>query len=140
MLFTSQVGFRNSTPLPIIDALASYPNIHFNYLNLTQYAENTPLESWLDNKKLYRSVYLVSHTSDVLRYLSLWKFGGTYFDLDTVSLKPIDSLKPNFAAAMDSSIVAVGIINVEGEVGHNFARKFIKELLSTFDGNHWVSM
>jgi lactosylceramide 4-alpha-galactosyltransferase len=80
-LFTSQVGFRNTTKLPIIDALLSYPNIHLNYLNITKYAENTPLEDWIQTDKLFRSKYVVSHTSDVVRFLSLFKFGGTHIDL-----------------------------------------------------------
>lgn len=87
VLFASQVGFRNKTRQPIIDALLSYSNINFNYLNITQYAYKTPLEDWIKTGELFRSSYVVSHTSDILRYLSLWKFGGTYLDLDTVSLK-----------------------------------------------------
>lgn len=140
VLFTSQVGFRNQTPLAIIDALTSYSNINFNYLNLTHYAEQTPLEEWIKKGKLFRSEFLVSHTSDVLRYLSLWKYGGTYLDLDTVSLKPLDTVKPNFAAAMDGTYVAVGIINVEGTVGHFFATQFLKELKKSFNGNKWVRL
>jgi lactosylceramide 4-alpha-galactosyltransferase len=63
LLFTSQVGFRNRTPLPIIDALLSYPNVHFNYLNLTEYAEHTPLNKWMKTGELFRSQYVNSHTS-----------------------------------------------------------------------------
>lgn len=139
VLFASPVGFRNSTPLPIIDALASYPNINFNYLNLIKYAEKTPLDKFVESKKLFRSDHLISHTSDVLRYLSLWKFGGTYFDLDTVSMKSLDTLKPNYAAAMDGTYIAVGIINIEGETGKRFATEFVNELSQSFKGNHWVS-
>lgn len=87
VLFTSQVGFRNVTTIPILDALLSYRNINFNYLNLTQYAKETPLDEFMMSGELSRSSYIITHTSDVLRYLSLWKFGGTYLDLDTVMLK-----------------------------------------------------
>lgn len=88
MLFASKVGFRSDKPLsPVLDALASYSNINFNYLNITQYAESTPLDEWIRSGKLTRSLYVVSHTSDILRYLTLWKYGGTYLDLDTVSMK-----------------------------------------------------
>ena len=80
-MFTSQVGFRNTTRLPIIDALLSYPNVHLNYLNITKYAENTPLEDWIKTDTLFRSQYVISHTSDVARFLSLFKYGGTHIDL-----------------------------------------------------------
>lgn len=81
VMFASQVGFRNTSKLPILDALLSYPNIHFNYLNITNYAQNTPLQDWIKTNKLFRSRYLISHTSDVLRFLTLYKYGGTYLDL-----------------------------------------------------------
>lgn len=62
----------------MIDALLAYPNVHFNYLNVTQYAQNTPLEDWMNRGKLFDSIYINAHTSAVLRFLSLYKFGGTY--------------------------------------------------------------
>lgn len=139
VLFTSQVGFRNQSRLPIIDALSSYRNIHFNYLNLTQYAENTPLSKWIKTGELFRSTYVNSHSSDVLRYLSLWKYSGTYLDLDVVVLKPLNVLKPNYAGAESSNFVAVGIINLEGESGHEIADLCVRDLLKNFNGNDWVS-
>lgn len=79
--FASQVGFRNTSKLPIIDALLSYPNVNLNFVNITKYAEKTPLEDWIKTDKLFRSKYVISHTSDVLRFLSMYKYGGTYLDL-----------------------------------------------------------
>ena len=111
VLFTSQVGFRNNSPLPIIDALLSYRNVHFNYLNLTQYAEQTPLEKWMKTGELFRSQFVNSNTSDILRYLSLWKYSGTYLDLDIVMLKPLDTQTPNYAGAESKNYVAAGILN-----------------------------
>lgn len=139
VLFTSQVGFRNNSPLPIVDALISYPNVHFNYLNLTQYAEHTPLNLWMKTGDLFRSAFVNSHTSDILRYLSLWKYSGTYLDLDIVMLKPLNSLKPNYAGAESKNFVAAGIINLEGDEGHMIADLCVKDLLKNFDGNDWVS-
>jgi lactosylceramide 4-alpha-galactosyltransferase len=135
VLFASQVGFRNSNRLPIIDALLSYPNINFNYLNITQYAENTPLDDWMRTNKLFRSSFVISHTSDVLRYLTLWKFGGTYLDLDTVSLKPLSTLNPNFAGpkAKHSSLSESSIV-----VGHKIAELCLKNLVDNFNGQEWV--
>lgn len=77
VLFSEKVGFRNKTTLPIIDALLSYRNINFNYLDVMQYAQNTPLSEWIKSGELGKSTYVSSHTSDILRYLSLWKYGGT---------------------------------------------------------------
>lgn len=87
VLFTSQVGFRNTSRLPFVDVLLSYKNVHLNFLNLTRYAQKTPLEDWIKKGDLFRSQFVNSHTSDVLRYLSLWKYGGTYLDLGNACCK-----------------------------------------------------
>jgi lactosylceramide 4-alpha-galactosyltransferase len=137
VLFTSQVGFRNNSRLPIFDALRSYPNINFNHLDLKKYSHNTPVEGFIKSKKLFRSLHVVSHTSDVLRYLTLWKYGGTYLDLDTITMKSFSSMKPNFAAPQDEDYVDAGIINLEPE--SKFADLFIKEIATNFDGSVWVS-
>ena len=139
VLYASPVGFRNSTPLPLIDALLSYTNINFNYLNLDQYAEETPLADWMKNGELFRSKFVISHTSDILRYLSLWKYGGTYLDLDIVMLKPLNELEPNFAGIESADVVAVGIVNLEGKSGHEIANRCVEDLLKHFNGNVWVS-
>lgn len=138
VLYASQVGYRNTTPLPLIDALKTYPNVHLNYLNITRYAEQTPLSKWIKSGVLYKSKYVNSHTSDVLRYLSLWKYGGTYLDLDVVMLKSLDDQNPkNYAGAESKNFVAVGIINLEGETGHSIADMCVKDLLQNFDGSDW---
>lgn len=136
VLFASQVGFRNLTPLPVIDALLSYPNIHLNYLNISNYANNTPLSKWMQSGVLYKSKYFNSHTSDVLRYLSLWKYGGTYLDLDVVMLQKLDDQFPkNYAGAESKNFVAVGVINLEGESGHEIAELCVQDLINNFDGS-----
>lgn len=52
VLFTSPVGFKDQAPSSLFNALLSYPNINFNYLNLTDYAKDTPLEDWIKTGKL----------------------------------------------------------------------------------------
>lgn len=136
VLFTSPVGFKDQPPSPILGALLYYPNINFNYLNLEEYAQGTPLEDWIKTGELYASKYVTSHTSDILRYLSLWKFGGTYLDLDTITLKPF-TLR-NFAGAESSDFINAGIINLEGKDGHEIADFCLRDLLKNFNGNDWV--
>lgn len=138
VFYTSQVGFRNTTPLPLIDALLSYPNIHFNYLSLDQYTEETPLAEWMKSGELFRSTFVIAHTADMLRYLTLWKFGGTYLDLDTVMLRPLDELESNYAAVESEDVVAIGIINFENVSGHEIADLCVKDFLKNYDGKKWV--
>lgn len=44
--------------------------------------------------------------SDVLRYLTLYKFGGVFLDLDVVVQQNFDQLGQNFAG--DDSVDAIG--------------------------------
>lgn len=52
----------------------------------------------------------------------------------------LDSLKnqiPNYAGAESKNFVAVGIINLEGETGHEIAEMCVDDLLENFNGNDW---
>lgn len=93
-----------------------------NFINISSYSEHTPLQSFIKTGKLDKSKYFNSHLSDVLRYLSLWKYGGTYLDLDVIVLQPLDSIPPNYAGSESENFVAAGIINLEeGGFGHQLA-------------------
>lgn len=99
LISTAPAGLSNDTKTipPIINALQSYPNIHFRNLNLRNYSANTPIGNWFLTDKLFTSKYLTAHVSDFLRIVSLYKFGGTYLDLDVVVQKSFENLTANFA-------------------------------------------
>ena len=126
VLFASPVGFRNATPLPLVELILSYNNVHLNYLNITQYAEKTPLEEWIKKGDLFKSKYINAHTSDVLRYLTLWKYGGTYLDLDVVVRKPLDSIPSNYAGAENSKTINCAVLNLDRQFGFLFADMCLK--------------
>lgn len=129
LLFASPVGFSNGTaPIsPIINALKSYPNIHLRNVNLWTYARNTPLADWINAGDLFLSKYMNSHASDFLRYLSLYKFGGTYMDLDVVVKKNLDNIAPNYSGAESSEFVAAGVMSFDhDDFGHKIAELCLK--------------
>lgn len=61
-----------------------YKNIVINRILIDDYIRDSPLEKWWASGALKKSQWPRSHASDVLRYLTLWKFGGIYLDLDVV--------------------------------------------------------
>ena len=127
LLYLSENGFPNATTTPIIDAILEYQNVQINYLNLTEYAKGTPMEEWVTKGDLSRSNYQISHTSDVLRFLTLWKYGGTYLDLDVVVLKPLDTIPPNYAGEESVDFVGSALINLSQQgIGHLIADMCIK--------------
>lgn len=116
-LTTTNIVRLNHTSL--VDAIRDYGNVHLRFLNLNEFAEATPLESFIHSDKLKKSKYRISHTSDVLRFLTLWKFGGTYLDLDVIVAKNT-SLK-NFACREDSKMINGAILNLDKENGKRVA-------------------
>lgn len=130
VLFAAPVGFLNESHesiSPIFKALLTYQNIHFRTLNLWTYGLNTPLEKLISNNELFMSQYLNSHVSDFLRYLTLYKYGGTYMDLDVVVQKNLDILPPNYAGAESPNFVAAGVINLQhDDIGHGIADLCVK--------------
>lgn len=84
MTKTDEVRLKNSI---LARTLLSYKNVFFKYLNVKQFAKDTPTAAFIESGKLDKSSHAVAHTSDVFRLLILWKFGGTYLDLDVITLK-----------------------------------------------------
>lgn len=60
-------------------------------------------------------------------FQSLYRFGGQYLDLDTVMLKNISLLGPNFAGAETFDSVANAVINLDPhtEIGHKLGELFL---------------
>lgn len=129
LLFASPVGFKkNSAEMaPVINALKSYSNIHMRHVDLWSYANHTPFADWLSTGDLFYSKYLISHTSDFLRYMSMYKFGGIYMDLDVVVQKSFENIEPNFTGAESSKEIAAGIMSFEHTgIGHRVAEMCMK--------------
>ncbi|KOB69440.1 putative Lactosylceramide 4-alpha-galactosyltransferase [Operophtera brumata] len=82
----------------IMELLKKFSNIKFRRVHLVEYAKGTPLELLVEGGALNRTRWPISHTSDVLRFLTLYKWGGVYLDLDTVVAKSLDGLPKNWAA------------------------------------------
>lgn len=131
VLFAANVGFLNDTgsaEYKLLDAvLSTYSNIKFLRLNITNYGEGTPLAAWMRDGKMFDSDYINSHLSDVLRYLTLYKYGGTYLDLDVVVLRNLDEAGVNYSGAESDEDVAAGFMNMEPSgFGHQVAEMCVK--------------
>ena len=58
-------------------------------------------------------------------------------NIDIVMLNSLNTQKPNYAGAESKQFVAVGIINLEDESGHEIAELCVRDLLKNFNGNDW---
>lgn len=122
----------------MLENVRQYPNVHLRKVNLDKYSENTPFEQFFVQKRYARSNYLTSHLSDILRYLTLWKYGGLYLDNDIVCLRNFDALGTNFAVAdAPNSVMSAAIHLGNNHVGQLIAEKLASDIIRTFDGTKW---
>jgi hypothetical protein len=138
LIFAKKVGFFNDSGIPVIDALMSYGNIHMSYTNIYEYAENTPLEDWMRHGALLNSTFLLTHTSDILRFLTLWRYTGTYIDLDMIVRVPLEPLGINFACAQRDKYVNSAFMNL-GADGRKIAESFFEHTVKGFNPKLFIN-
>ena len=87
LLYTcSIIGNVGDSP-EYVKQMLSYPNVRIWKLVISDYIKGTPLETWDFMAKVRSSKWPVVHASDILRIITLWKYGGTYLDMDFVIQK-----------------------------------------------------
>lgn len=111
--------------------------MHFRFFNTVEFAEETPLELWFREGAILKSEHIIEHVSDILRILALWKYGGTYFDLDVVDQKPVSSVGTNFACWETGGLINSAIVNLDGEIGRTIAERNFNHVIEHFDATSW---
>ncbi|XP_055305820.1 lactosylceramide 4-alpha-galactosyltransferase-like isoform X2 [Sitodiplosis mosellana] len=137
VLFPSQVGFSHSLSSPVMKSLRSYRNIHFRRVNFRHYSMGTPAEQFFQTDKIFKSRHFIETFSDLLRYSTLYQFGGIYLDTDTVTQQCFNDLPANFAGNQDASI-ANGVLGFRSG-GHKILKILMKDVCNNFDPNMWGS-
>ncbi|XP_028173012.1 lactosylceramide 4-alpha-galactosyltransferase-like [Ostrinia furnacalis] len=118
--------------------LGQFQNVNFYRIHVVKYAEDTPLKKFVARGALNRTRWRISHASDVLRYLSLYKWGGVYLDLDVVVAKPLGSLVKNWAARESGIAVAAGAMAFsDDKVGRQVAEAAIRDIKWNYRGDVW---
>ena len=139
VIFTSQERLQKLKMTLELDAVLSYPNVFINFVNLDEFSAGSPLEEFIASKKLSTSSFKIEHTSDVLRLLLLWKYGGTYLDTDMIVKKNLKSVPPNFACVQDELYVNGAILNFDNKKGKNLSKIFMNALQDQFDGEFFAT-
>ncbi|KAH8285816.1 hypothetical protein KR018_009490 [Drosophila ironensis] len=129
---------NNSQGQRLLEAIRSYGNVHLRRLNLWSYASGTPIEEWLKDGSLFRSSYLFSHISDFLRYLTLYRYGGLYLDMDVVVLRSMEEVPPNYTGAESNTHLAAGVMSLAPSgFGHEIAESCLRDFEHNFNGRDW---
>lgn len=76
-----------------LSAILSYSNVKIYSMNVEKYLEGTPVEGLWKSGRLLEAddpKWRTSHLSDVLRYTTMWKYGGIYLDLDMMITQSLE--------------------------------------------------
>ncbi|KAF7993056.1 hypothetical protein HCN44_005837 [Aphidius gifuensis] len=137
LLILSHSKFSNNTEDNVKMLLTNYNNIFIKRIYTNDYFKNTPLEDWWKSGVFYESYWPKSHMSDVLRFLTLWKVGGIYLDLDIVVKSSLENLTDFVGAedAIDANAAVFGLGHTE--IGRHVANMCIEDLRKNFRGDNW---
>lgn len=122
VFFIDVIGYDDSTA-DLVHRLLVLRNVQIVMTSMEDLGRETPLYEWILQKHFEKSNFLVSHTSDLVRALVLYKYSGTYMDTDIISLKPLNKLGKNYAASEDMFYLAPGFMNYGNDL---IGRKMIK--------------
>lgn len=114
---------------PTMRVISEYPNVQMTRINLGDYVAGTPLEHWYFCTEWNRGWYAVAHLSDGLRLLTLSKYGGYYFDLDIIHLKPVTHLR-NFVVS--ESFNKVGNNAIHADSRHPLITQAVEEFHTNY--------
>ncbi|XP_046451565.1 lactosylceramide 4-alpha-galactosyltransferase-like [Daphnia pulex] len=106
------VGRKDNTSLILQTLKENYNNINFIRINLDNYIARTPLENWYLGNEWNTGPFKVSHLSDGLRFLTLYKYGGYYFDLDVISVNTVTYYR-NFVVAEDDDYLGSSVMHAD---------------------------
>jgi lactosylceramide 4-alpha-galactosyltransferase len=105
-------GNINTSLVTLKKLKEKYDNIHLISTSLDDYMTGTALEYWYHCNGWRDGPFHVSHLSDGLRFLTLHKYGGYYFDLDVISVRPVTDFR-NFIAAESDDYLGSGVIHAD---------------------------
>ena len=117
----------------MINLSKSYDNIRVRKIHFDGFFADTPLEHWYQCTDWNDNRFAVWDLSDALRLLTLFKYGGYYFDFDYMHLKPVASLPRNFVAHQNINDSDPSFNNAALHVEHQ--HWFVSKAMQEFENN-----
>ncbi|XP_031631936.1 lactosylceramide 4-alpha-galactosyltransferase-like [Contarinia nasturtii] len=141
VIFASPVGvIETKKELPqFYNKLQVYSNIHVRNMNIWRYSSDTPISSWLTSSKLFDSMFLYEHMSDIVRAMTLYRYGGYHMDLDVIVQKNIDELGENFIGDDWATVINGAVMHLNNHgVGREISQRFFGEIMKNFNGDSFI--
>jgi lactosylceramide 4-alpha-galactosyltransferase len=112
--------------------LKTYSNIKLIKLNLSKLFQNTYFENWyrLNKQLLMQGPYAYAQISDLFRVVVLYKYGGYYSDLDTITIKSIEPLLNYNGFGLQSDYpIDINLSNLIFSKNHLFLHEWMSEMI-----------
>lgn len=95
-------------------------------ITVEEYVKETIAESFFQSGNFSKTKYFKIHLSDVLRLVTLWKYGGIYLDLDMIVLQRLDLWPKNFACLESKSYINNAVLGFDRNIGKNLSERIIQ--------------
>lgn len=107
--------------------LLLFYNIKFVRILFRNYAKNTPLDTMIKSTPFSKSKWWIEHTSDIIRCLTLYKYGGIYLDTDMLVVKSLEPLGYNWVGRQDDTFLNGAAIALSlNQLGRRVAKALVK--------------
>ncbi|XP_022916278.1 lactosylceramide 4-alpha-galactosyltransferase-like [Onthophagus taurus] len=117
-----------------LNAVLSYKNVNFIYLDVKKYIKGTPLEKLFHTRKLNRDF-----VKELLALLTLYRYGGIYLDLDVLILRDLKRIYGNFIG-YDGETLNTSFMGFKNDtVAENYIFRIIDQINLRYNGENSVS-
>jgi lactosylceramide 4-alpha-galactosyltransferase len=115
-----------------------YTNIIWMKLVPSELFLDTPLMKWWQSGHLTQSKFMTAHLSDAVRLALLWKYGGFYSDLDTITIKSFQTLNGiNGAGFLNGKMPSLANGFLHFNARHPFIQMVMINFASDYQPNIW---
>ncbi|XP_057365318.1 lactosylceramide 4-alpha-galactosyltransferase-like [Daphnia carinata] len=125
----------NSSSITLKTLTENYKNIRVIGLNMDSYLAGSPLEHWYKFTDWRNGPYHVAHFSDGLRLLTLSRYGGYYFDLDIIHVRPVTYYR-NFIGTEDGGTASNSVIH--SDYGYPVLQMAINDFPVDYRADAWT--
>jgi len=129
---------------PTCQLYLSSNSVRFYTADLSEVYSNTPLLETIQSKKFAYSKFRATHQSDAFRLALIYKYGGFYIDLDTVTIRSLSQYKNIIGATKINAKsetpahLANGVFHFSA--GHPLLWKTMEEFAKVYTGNTRVEV
>ncbi|XP_050717965.1 alpha-1,4-N-acetylglucosaminyltransferase-like [Eriocheir sinensis] len=129
-----------NTSHPLLQVVERAANVHLSWLDLEQVFSAPPLRrwhqarSWMTASTGYNVAVMVS---DAARLELLRRFGGTYLDLDSLTLRPLPA-HDNYLARLSDRLISNGVMSFQP--AHPLIQKMVADIPNTWNGMSYTSI